>query len=361
MVQGKASFFQRVPATRFYDNLVCAQRELQSPVARRSHHPANHRSCITVPQRRRVIFKRQLFFLLTILFAAQAGAAPGTATRIQQLIQNFPGTVSLYAINLQTGNSYSLRGDDAVPTASTIKLPIMVELFAENQEGKLDWNQKLVLTDNDKVSGSGVLTEFSAGDAFPIRDLMHLMIVVSDNTATNLILDRIGGNAVNARMAQLGLTQTAVMRKILQSQLFPNGQPRPDSRTDAGKQPGADRWGTGRSSPHDMVVILQKLFQGELVSKAASQEMLAVLKRQQSHDGAGRDMMKDTVIASKSGALDHLRSDVAIIYSQHGPVAMAITVNDIPEVDYGADNAGNLLISRISEILVNELAPPLHP
>ena len=106
-----------------------------------------------------------------------------------------------------------------------------------------------------------------------------------------------------------------------------------------------------------MVVLLEKLYRGELVSKAASGEMMSVLKRQQDHQGVGRDM-KDTVIASKSGALDHLRSEVAIVYSQHGPVAMAITVNNIPQVDYGVDNPGNLLISTLSRILVEELAPP---
>jgi beta-lactamase class A len=235
----------------------------------------------------------------------------------------------------------------------------MVELFAQANEGKLDWNQKLELTDRDKVSGSGVLTELSGGDALPIRDLMHLMIVVSDNTATNLILDRIGGNAVNARMAQLGLKQTAVMRKIMQPKIFPNAgtNPQPEGLTDEGKKPGNDRWGTGRSCPRDMVAILEKLYRDELVSKAASQEMISVLKRQQDHEGVGRDMT-NTVIAGKSGALDHLRSNVAIVYSPYGPVAMGITVNNIPEVNYGVDNPGNLLISALSAILVEELAPP---
>ncbi len=292
---------------------------------------------------------------------APAKQAHGTAAidhRIQAAIQGFPGSVSLYARNLDTGVSYELRADAPVPTASTIKLPIMVELFAEANEGKLDWNQKLELTDQDKVSGSGVLTELSGGDALPIRDLMHLMIVVSDNTATNLILDRIGGNAVNARMAQLGLKQTAVMRKIMQPKTFPKAGAKsaPEGLTDEGGKPGNERWGTGRSCPRDMVVILEKLYRGELVSKAASDEMMNVLKRQQDHQGVGRDM-KNTVIAGKSGALDHLRSDVAIVYSQHGPVAMAITVNDIPEVNYGVDNPGNLLISALSRILLEELAP----
>jgi beta-lactamase class A len=285
-------------------------------------------------------------------------AAAAIDERIQAAIQGFPGGVSLYARNLDTGVSYALRADAPVPTASTIKLPIMIELFAEAEEGRLDWNQKLLLTDQDKVSGSGVLTELSAGDALPIRDLMHLMIVVSDNTATNLILDRIGGNAVNVRMAQLGLKQTAVMRKIMQAKLFPDPHaiPQPEGMTDEGKKPGNDRWGTGRSCPRDMVLLLERLYRGDLVNKAASQEMIAVLKRQHDHSGVGRDM-NNTVIASKSGALDHLRSDAAIVYSPHGPVAMAITVNNIAKVDYGVDNPGNLLISKLSGILVEELAP----
>lgn len=303
------------------------------------------------------------FLVTSMLLLAFTAASQDKSTvtidhRVQTAIQGFPGGISLFAKNLDTGKSYELRADAPVPTASTIKLPIMVELFAEAEEGKLDWSQKLELTDQDKVSGSGVLTELSGGDLLPIRDLMHLMIVVSDNTATNLILDRIGGNAVNQRMAQLGLKQTAVMRKIMQPKLFPNGSasPHPEGLTGDGKKPGNDRWGFGRSCPRDMVVILEKLYRGQLVSKAASDEMISVLKRQQDLQGVGRDM-KDTVVASKSGALDHLRSEAAIVYSPHGSVAMSITVNDIPVVDYGVDNPGNLLIAELSQILVEELAP----
>jgi beta-lactamase class A len=307
------------------------------------------------------MFKTRILVMMSLLalsFTTAASSQPQDIhDRIQAAIQGFPGNVSLYAKNLETGATYALRADDPVPTASTIKLPIMVELFAEGTQGKLDWNQKLVMTDQDKVSGSGVLTELSGGDALPIRDLMHLMIVVSDNTATNLILDRIGGNAVNLRMEQLGLKQTAVMRKIMQTKVFPkNANPQPEGLTDEGRKPGNDRWGTGRSCPRDMALLLQKLYRGELVSKTASDEMIAVLKRQHDHNGVGRDM-NNTVIASKSGALDHLRSEVAIVYSQHGPVAMAITVNNIPEVNYGVDNPGNLLLSALSQILVEGLAP----
>ncbi len=296
--------------------------------------------------------RRWLTFAVAISVTSSLAGAPANdlGQKIQAAMQGFPGTVTLYAKNLDTGATYSLRGDDPVTTASTIKLPIMVELFAEAGKGTLDWNQKLILNEHDIVAGSGVLNEFSAGDALPIRDLMHLMIVVSDNTATNMILDRIGGDAVNTRMAQLGLKQTAVMHKIMGAK-FP---------TEEGKKPGNDRWGIGRSSPRDMVTILEKLYRGELVSKTASDEMIAVLKRQRDLNGVGRDM-PDIVVASKAGALDHLRSDVAIVYAPHGAVAIAVTVKDIPIVDYGPDNRGNLLISRISEIVVESMAPNPAP
>jgi hypothetical protein len=146
-------------------------------------------------------------------------------------------------------------------------------------------------------------------------------------------------------MGQLGLRQTAVMHKISGAK-FPTAE---------GKKPGNEKWGIGRSSPQDMVAIMEKLYRGELVSRNASAEMVTVLKRQRDLDGVGRDT-PDVVTASKSGALDHLRSDVAIVYASSGPVAVAVTVNGIPVVDYGPDNAGDLLIARISQILVEGLA-----
>ena len=267
-------------------------------------------------------------------------------------VHGFNGVVSLYAKNLQTGKVYNLRGDDSVRTASTIKLAIMVECFAEAGEGKLNLSEPIAITEDEKVSGSGILQELSAGDRLPIRDVVDLMIVLSDNTATNLILNRISGNAVNARMSQLGLPHTRVMRKILGD--GDKLKPTPSGITDEGAKPENKQWGIGRTTPHEMVTILEKLNRGELVSKAASEEMLTILKHQRDRNGIGRDM-KEVEIASKSGALDHLRSDVGIIYSKQGPIAMAITVGNIPEVNWTSDNPALLLISSVSEILVDEL------
>lgn len=283
---------------------------------------------------------------------AQTNATSTLDSAIQQKISGFPGKVNLYAKNLTTGQTYGVRESDPVRTASTIKLAIMVECFFEVAEGKLKWSDPIAITEDEKVSGSGLLQEFTSGDQLPIKDVVDLMIVVSDNTATNLILNRIGSDAVNARMEKLGLTQTRSMRKILG-----DGNKLKDHVSGVSKEgakPENARFGIGRGSPKEMVTILEKIYRGELVNKEASDGMLEILKRQRDHNGIARDM-KDITVASKSGALDHLRSDVGIVYLPQGPIAMAFTVEDIPEVNWTPDNPGELLISSLSEILAKGL------
>jgi beta-lactamase class A len=172
------------------------------------------------------------------------------------------------------------------------------------------------------------------------------MIVISDNTATNLVIDRLGADAVNERMDALGFPQTRLMRKVMGGG---------DSR--AGLDPANKRFGLGVSTPREMVTLLERLEKGEIVSKEASAEMIAILKRQQFHDGIGRTLIGVT-IANKVGALDRLRSDVALVYSDRGRIAMAITVDDLPEIVWNAENPGLLMLSRLSLALQNGLGAP---
>jgi beta-lactamase class A len=270
------------------------------------------------------------------------------------------GDVYIYAKNLDTGTDYAFNADTPTPTASTIKLPVMIEAFYLAQDGKLDWKKKLTLADNDKISGSGILQDLSSGDQLPVWDILRLMIELSDNSGTNLVLSQVDGNAVNARMASLGLQHTALMRGILNNHTLPTGpadntgKPAPFGQTAEGAKPENAPFGIGRSCPRDMVILLEKLYRGQLVSKEASDKMLDVMKHQFYHY-AGRDL-PDDVIASKSGGLDHFRSDVALIYSPHGAIAMTITVNGIAKPNYSNSNPGAALINDLSEILRTGLA-----
>lgn len=267
-------------------------------------------------------------------------------------IDFFPGEVRLFAKNLSSGAQAGLGEDGRVRTASTIKLPIMAAVFNEVARGRAKWDERLRLRDSDKVSGSGVLHEFSDGVELPLRDVMHLMIVVSDNTATNLILDRITADAVNEFMDSLGLKKTRSLRKVRGdgSQLKA-----PSGWSKAGLLEENRRFGLGVSTPREMVLLLEKLYRGEVVSAEASKQMLAVLDRQQYKDGIGR-FMGPLKVMSKSGALDALRSDVGIVLARGGPVAMAITVDGMPWVDYSAENPGLALIGRLASIIADRLA-----
>lgn len=272
-------------------------------------------------------------------------------TQLKAKIAGFPGKVTLYAKNLQSGAICSLSGDEPVRTASTIKLPIMIETYAEAAEGKLKFTEPIAIPADEKVSGSGIVQDLTT-ESLPLGDLVTLMIVLSDNTATNLVINRIGGNAVNARMSALGLKNTRVMRKILGD--GNKLKPTPSGVTDEGAKPENKKWGIGRSSPQEMVELLEKLYRGELVGKEASAGMLEILKKQRDHSGIARDI-KDAIVANKSGALDALRSDVGIVYTAHGPIAMAITIDQMPQPNWTADNPGELLISALSELLIDQL------
>jgi beta-lactamase class A len=290
--------------------------------------------------------------LLAALFAVAARSAPDPLDqKIRAAIALFPGKVYLFAKNLDSGQSYALNADERVMTASTIKLPIMAGVFAAMEAGKAKWTEELTLTQGERVSGSGILGDISNGVRLPIRDVVHLMIVLSDNTATNMIIERFTADMVNAEMDQLGLRQTRSLRKVRGDgdDLRP-----PSGWSAAGKLPENQKFGLGVSTPREMVLLLEKLARGEVVSPAASKEMIEILKRQQYREGIARHL-GETPVASKSGALDHLRSDVALVYSPGGRIAMAMTCDDIPKIDYNVDNEGLLLISRVADILLDAL------
>lgn len=296
--------------------------------------------------------KMKIFSFLTIIlfavssFAQKAPEANTLDQKVKAAIEGFDGMVWVYAKNLDSGEEYSYRGDEQVRTASTIKTPIMAETFRQVAEGKLTWEDQLEVTAQNKAGGSGILREFSPGSKVDLKTAVILMIVLSDNTATNLVLDKVTSDAVNEYMGKLGLKDTLSMRKIGgggDSKAWLN-----DNRNRL--------FGLGRSSPKDMVRLMEMLEKGEVVSKEASNEMLAILKRQQYKDGIGRAVSDTMQVASKSGSLDRLRSDAGIVYTRRGRIAMAITTDDMPVTGYNQENPGLHMIWKLSQILQDGLA-----
>src|SRR3989475_3415048 len=293
----------------------------------------------------RIVFLSLLSSLLlsATSFAQNSSTNAQTQTldaRIRAEITPFKGRVFLFAKNLDTGKDYSFNGDERVKTASTIKIAVMIEAFARVAEGRAKWTDELVLTKAARYSGSGILPELGDGLRLTLHDCVNLMMLISDNTATNMVLDYLTTDAVNARMDSLGIKQTRIMRRVGSGG---------DSKE--GKLEENKRFGLGATTPHEMVQIMEKLDRGEAISPAASKEMLDLMKREQARFAIGRTTSDP--MASKYGALDRLRSCVAIVYTKKAKIAMAITVDEMPEVYWSVDNPGYLLMSRLSTILLS--------
>jgi beta-lactamase class A len=283
-----------------------------------------------------------LAFVLLCSFSAQSQTA--LDDQVKPLVASFKGKVSLFAKNLDTGETYGLNPDERVRTASTIKIAVMIEAFARVAEGKVKWTDEVVLTKEKKVSGSGILNELSDGLKLTLRDAVNLMMMISDNTATNLVLEVLTTDAVNARMESLGFKQIKIMRKVGSG-----------GESIAGKDPENKKYGLGMATPREMVLVMEKLERGEVLSPAASKEMIDLMKREQDRNAIGRSLW-NVPMASKYGALDRLRSAIGILYTKHGKIAMAISCDDMPETMWSVDNPAYLLMSRLSEVLVTGLS-----
>jgi beta-lactamase class A len=288
--------------------------------------------------------------IASIFFSTSSFAQTNSLdARVRAEITPFKGKVFLFAKNLDTGQTYSYNGDERVRTASTIKIAVMIEVWSRIAEGKAKWTDELVLTKAARYSGSGILPELSDGLRLTLQDCVRLMMTLSDNTATNMVLDYLsttstpGTDAVNARMNSLGFKATRIMRRV-------GG----GGDSEEGKKPEGKKFGLGSTSPHELVDIMEKLERGEVVNAQASKEMIELMKREQARYAIGRTIPSVTM-ASKYGALDALRSCVAILYTKQGRIAIAITVDDMPEVMWSVDNPGYLLMSRLSLILMEGL------
>lgn len=284
-----------------------------------------------------------LVLLCCILFSGSA-AAQSLDDRVKPIVASFKGKVSLFAKNLDTGETYALNADERVRTASTIKIAVMIEAFARVAESKAKWTDEVVYTKEKKVSGSGILGELSDGLKLTLRDAVNLMMILSDNTATNLVLDVLTTDAVNARMESLGFKQIKIMRKVGSG-----------GESVAGKDPENKKFGLGTATPREMVLVMEKLERGEIISPAASKEMIELMKREQGRNAIGRSLW-NVPMASKYGALDRLRSAVGILYTKNGRVAMAISCDDMPDTMWSVDNPAYVLMSRLSKVLADGLA-----
>jgi D-alanyl-D-alanine carboxypeptidase (penicillin-binding protein 5/6)/beta-lactamase class A len=260
------------------------------------------------------------------------------ADRLTPLIQAHHGKVAVAVLHLDDGVSYDYDGDEVMPTASMIKFMIMLEVYQQVAEGKVKLADKLVLHDADKVPGSGILTyHFSDGAAFPLRDAVRLMIAYSDNTATNLVLDHIGIDSTNRRMAAWGFANSRINAKVYLG-----------SKTSVDPA-RTKKYGLGSTTPKETVKLLEKLYKGQCGDKQATKDMLDHLKKCEYHDMIRRFLPPSVVVANKTGSVSDAKTDMGILYFPGGPVAICVMTKENRDRRFQPDNEASILIGRIAE------------
>jgi beta-lactamase class A len=275
--------------------------------------------------------------LAVILLQPVADAPASLEARLKPLIAAHKGDVAVAVKRLKTGETFFHQGDKVMPTASLIKFPVMIEVYQQAQEGKVKLSDTVTLRKEDKVQGSGILTtHFSDGATFALVDAVRLMIAYSDNTATNLVLDRIGIPATAKRMEALGYPETKIHSKVF--------------RRDTSAFPERSKlYGLGSTTAKDMVSLFEKLHAGKLVSPEASKAMLAHLGFCDDRDKVPRFLPAGTKVWHKTGSVSDARTDAGIIETPSGPVIVVVLTANNADKSWVADNAGNLLCAKLAK------------
>ena len=282
---------------------------------------------------------RILVGLILVCWTWSASAADSLEARLMPLIEAHQGKVAVAVKNLKTGETFNYHADDPMTTASLIKFPIMVETYRQAAEKQVDLDAPVTLTKADKVPGSGILTEhFSDGATFPLRDAVHLMIVYSDNTATNLVLDKIGIGATAATMEKMGYPNTKAHSKVYRRDTTINLE-------------RSKRFGLGSTTAGEMVRLCEALQKGELVSPEASAAMRKHLEACDDNDKFPRFLPPGTKIAFKTGSVDASKTAAGIIETPGGPVAVCVMTEENKDQRWITDNAGNRLCADVARVV----------
>jgi beta-lactamase class A len=223
-----------------------------------------------------------------------------TAARLEQIARGVDGVLGYAVVDLKSGERFERLAHETFPAASTIKLAILYELFKQADERGLRLDETRPIEPRQIVGGDGILKDLSR-PALTLRDLAVLMIVLSDNSATNAVIDAVGTEAVNARLQALGLTRTRLARRMMDLDAARRGE-------------------ENVSSPADLAALLTALHRGEGLSPGSAKQALDILRKTPAVSYLRRQLPDGTLVMSKYGVLDGVRADAGIIETADRPV-----------------------------------------
>ena len=233
--------------------------------------------------------------------------------KIEKIISQVEGNVCINFYDLNKNNGFSVNGDKKVLSASMIKLLILAELMKKIFENKFSLSDTVMMANFMKIGGDGVLKELNTGHHFTLKELATLMIIVSDNQATNILIDFLGMENINQLGKELDLKETFLGRKMMDAEA---------------RKKGYDNY----TCADDISLLLKLIYQEKLINKEASQLMLDILLRQQQGERLQRYLPSDIKIAHKCGDLDNLENDGGVIWIRDKAYILVVLTNGMPNL-----------------------------
>jgi len=296
------------------------------------------------------------------LVPCASGASSDLERRIREEVSRFHGTMGVVARNLDTGERIAVNEDVRFPTASLIKVAVMVEVFHRIADGSLRREQTVTLSDADRAGDETVpLNVLHAGTVLTVSDLLRLMIAWSDNTATNLLVRLTGAERIDHRMESYGLPNTKIFRPTFRdgkADVFPELE---------------HEFGLGMTTPAEAARLFESIAEGKVVGRAASDEMLAILALQQDramiprHLPFERDRLfvanktgwDEEKLADPQGFRGDVRADAAYVKGPRGRYVLAILTRRVRDKSPGVDSEALVTGARISRMVYDGFAAPL--
>jgi len=292
---------------------------------------------------------------------------PSLDAKLRPIVAAHHGKVALYAENLATGKIVAIDADTPVQTASVIKLTVLYDALQQIRDGKVHFDDKITLTHNDQVSGSGILPLFDTPQILTFKDVLTLMIVLSDNTSTNLAIDHLGLKNIDDRIVSLGLKNTWLYKKVYK----PASGPMP-----------ADQkiFGLGKTTAREMATVMKRFVVCDLnppgsitaatpADHALCDAAMHMLKNQFYRNSIPRYLETqdtseaDSNIANKTGALDAVRNDVGVVFTKpsssgnKGPIVISEFTYNNQDQSWTPDNEGEVVMAKLAQEIVDAWAP----
>ena len=266
---------------------------------------------------RRMSILQHVMVVLVLLATAPAQTAPDRAAAKQQVLRqkleasitdvdrNLDVVMEVAIEDLTSGQKYQLRGDDVFPQASSIKIAVLAELYRQAQQDKLKLTDVYTVKASDLVADSPIMNGLTPGvTQVTLRDLATMVVAVSDNSAANILIDRVGIESVNSLLDSLGLAHTRLRRKMMDLKAASEGR-------------------ENISTPSEMMTLLEDVYRGKVLNKPLSEDFFRLLSTKK-NSWIPRELPEDLKVADKEGELEGVRNDSGIVFLENRPYILSV-------------------------------------